>query len=197
MDGTSPIPIVNPSGSIQQAPNLPLNDSQNQKGSTEFTLAAKKGNFKEVERLLQTGVDVNSQDEDGDSALIYLCNICDQSCSLSTEEIIKNLLERGANPNLQNKNGFTALMNASTYGIVRIVKILIGSGADPNLKTKKEVTALMLAYHSVNENTMKILFDHGADRTGMSRLGTRKWNQEVGSDTIKFPPSKSVNLRLL
>ena len=50
-------------------------------------------------------------------------------------EIVKLLLDRGAQVNAQAKNGWTALMGAANHGSVDVVRTLLSRGADPSLRT--------------------------------------------------------------
>ena len=50
-------------------------------------------------------------------------------------EIVKLLLDRGAQVNAQCKNGWTALMGAANHGSVDVVRTLLSRGADPTLRT--------------------------------------------------------------
>jgi serine/threonine-protein phosphatase 6 regulatory ankyrin repeat subunit B len=63
-------------------------------------------------------------------------------------EIVKILLEKGANPDLQGKNGYTALMVASMNGHTDIVTELLNKSANPDLKNAEGKTALDLASNS-------------------------------------------------
>jgi hypothetical protein len=60
-------------------------------------------------------------------------------------DILRALIEAGADVNLQDINGETALIKASEYGYIDIVNALIKAGADPNLKNIYEETALDIA----------------------------------------------------
>lgn len=67
-------------------------------GKTLLHLACKDSNIILVKELLNLGVEINKQDSDGLTALHIAKNI----------EIIKMLIEAGANPNLQDyRSGFT------------------------------------------------------------------------------------------
>jgi ankyrin repeat protein len=55
------------------------------------------------------------------------------------------LLNRGADFNLKDNSGSTALMWAAAQGYEETVKLLIQSGADINQKNQGGYTALMLA----------------------------------------------------
>lgn len=60
---------------------------------------------------------------------IFFCQI-----SLGHEEIAKILIQKGANVNLSDSNGWTPLFVAAASGHSKIVQLLIKSGADVNLK---------------------------------------------------------------
>ncbi|MDZ7581156.1 MAG: ankyrin repeat domain-containing protein [Deltaproteobacteria bacterium] len=59
--------------------------------------------------------------------------------------IVQMLIEKGADPNIQDFDGWTALMKAAYKGNIEIVQILINNGADLNLKNIGGHTALYIA----------------------------------------------------
>ncbi len=61
--------------------------------------------------------------------------------------IIDLLLNKGANPNIQNAYGFTPLMYASEINS-DLVALLLAKGANPNLKSREKKTALDFAQQS-------------------------------------------------
>jgi len=110
--------------------------------------------------LLQKGADPDSSLE---SAVM-----------LNQPMIVKMLLEAGANPNLQNERGWTALNWAvDTYepGMPNefiqnkkmIVKILLEAGANPNLQDKEGWTALNWALRQNKQTMVEMLLEAGAD----------------------------------
>ena len=65
-----------------------------------------------AEFLINEGIDINLKDSGGNTALHYLCNnnSMDYDALL---KLIKMLLDKGANINMQNKKGHTPLINAT------------------------------------------------------------------------------------
>ena len=72
-------------------------------------------------------------------------------------EIVRFLLESGADINQQNRWGMTSLMIAAREGNFEIVKMLICTGADVNLVTKGGKTSLIFACLYKNSEIVKIL----------------------------------------
>jgi ankyrin repeat protein len=80
------------------------------------------------------------------------------------------LIEAGADVNIANKYGGTALMMAAKKGRNKVIKILVNNGADVNVLNscggtayKCDGTALILASYFGNKKTVKILINNGAD----------------------------------
>nr|WBF70211.1 putative ankyrin repeat protein [Megavirus caiporensis] len=127
-----------------------------------------------VEYISNNKNEINLQNELGWTALmIAFVNYT----TVKDEMIIKLLLECGANVDIQNNKGKTALMllvsNCSENNI-NIVKLLLDNGADVNLKTSEKWTALMLASKNSGNNidTIKLLLESGAD---VNLYNDKKW----------------------
>ena len=81
------------------------------------------------------------------------------------------LLNAGANPNSQDKDGYTALMVASRFKQVDTVRMLLGAGANPNLQQKGGLTALMSAIGSSKRALKRARHDYtGVDIIIVSML---------------------------
>ena len=82
-------------------------------------------------------------------------------------EVVKVLLEAGANPNLpvHDYDSYTHLMAAVMNGDAseEVVKILIDAGADVNARNDYGATALHLYEWNANLEKMKLLIQAGAD----------------------------------
>ena len=104
--------------------------------------------------------DINKQDMDGDTALMVSSRIGDQ-------DISKELLLRGANPNLINKSGASALLWAVANGSVETVEMLLEKGADLNYVDGRGNSAFGLAarvsYEDKSYELMTIMLAKGAD----------------------------------
>lgn len=80
------------------------------------------------------------------------CTLLMKASRLGNEWQIKRLLDSGANVNLKDKNGWTALMYAVRYNEgLECVELLINAGADIKAENKYGLTALALAA-SYNNN---------------------------------------------
>ena len=139
-------------------------DKTTLEGWTPLSLAERKGHTA-VAHLLRNFPVTNfgKQPEVGhllndQSALITMMYGADDE----DVEIIRALLKKGVNPNLDNGYGFTILSCASMRGNFIIVKLLLENGADPNLGSKSFV-ALELAASRGHTQIVEILLSHKAN----------------------------------
>ena len=85
--------------------------------------AAATGNLKRVRELVDNGANVNTRDEDGETALMWA------SCN-NHLDIVKLLLEKGADASIKSSDGRTALKLALFQRCTKeIVDLLIAHGA--------------------------------------------------------------------
>ena len=75
-------------------------------------------------------------------------------------EIVKLLIENGANPNAKNNHGWTVLMGASKKGKFEIVKLLVENDADSNAKMNDGSTALIHASEKGNFKIVVYILEH-------------------------------------
>ncbi len=115
--------------------------------------------IKEREKLLQTllqqGVNVNQQYNEGDSALIVAIR--------GNTEYVPLLLNAGADVNLANKEGTTPLITAVESGNKELVALLLQTKAEVNQADNKGKTPLMAAVEQGNEDIVSFLLTSGAD----------------------------------
>jgi len=132
-------------------------------GNNALTKAV--GNFghyrQMVPMLLNVGVNPNSSVGSSEkinyTALYKITNQALQTQDEIDYNIIRLFLEKGANPNLTDKNGKTPLMNAAYKGNLAIVKLLLEFGADPNLKDSSGQSALDMAEKKGHQDVIQLL----------------------------------------
>lgn len=82
-----------------------------------------------------------------------------QSAGVGHAEIVRILLEAGADANLADEDGVTPLTVAAQNGHFEVVKILLKAGADVNLASKHGVSPLLLAAQNGHTDIVKILLE--------------------------------------
>jgi hypothetical protein len=77
---------------------------------------------------------------------------------------VRALLEKGANPDLQDERGYTALIEAARYGQIDVVRMLLDKGANPNIQDNVSGwTALMEASYKGYGDIIELLLENNAD----------------------------------
>ena len=77
-------------------------------------------------------------------------------------EAAKFYIRLGADVNVKNNYGYTALMYASWNGYTEIVKLLLATSVDVNVKDMANQTALMIASWNGHTELVTLLKQHGA-----------------------------------
>ena len=116
-----------------------------------------------VKRLIPAGGDLNERHWDDSLFRFALVNADNSSASL---EIIKMMLEAGADPKIQTPGGNWPLSLGMFCGPA-ITKLLLDAGADPNALDGDRPIWWEVLYHSSDDaiQTLRILLDAGADVT--------------------------------
>ena len=76
---------------------------------------------------------------------------------------LKKALDGGADPNIRDARGWTALMHAADKGYALLVPSLLEVGADPNLRLADGATALFIAALHGHSEIVAALMEAGAD----------------------------------
>lgn len=139
-------PSPKAANALLNAPKINLN-AFNALGESPLMLAALKGQFELVDKLVKKGADVNKT---GWTPLHY-------AASSGHIEVIKLLLENHAYIDAESPNGSTPLMMASMYGNPQSVKLLLDEGADPMLKNQIGLTALQFAQRGNRPDSAELL----------------------------------------
>jgi ankyrin repeat protein len=86
-------------------------------------------------------------------------------------EVVRILLELGADPTAQDKDGETPLHSASRMGKVEAIRVLLELGADPTAQDKYGETPLHSASRMGKVEAIRVLLELGADPTAQDKNG--------------------------
>lgn len=115
--------------------------------------AAQYGDLERIRKLLLQGINVNSKDKAGYTALHY-------ASRAGHLDVCKYLLSKGADIDAITKCGeATSLHRAASVGKYEIVKFLIDNKADVRRKDADGKTILHRATESQNEKIIKLVID--------------------------------------
>jgi len=149
---------------LLEAPNVNP-EALNNKGKSALIKAIEAHDINGIDMLLNSSrVDINKQNINGETALIYAIKNLKRSCCFNPdkeEKLIQSLLTKGADVNLQDENGNTALMEAvllrrkmycgdaakeSTDIDIKIIRDILSSGkVKLDLKNNLGMTAFDIA----------------------------------------------------
>ncbi len=115
--------------------------------------AARNGDHATIKDLIRHGVDINSTDSHGRTALHLAV----------TEPVARMLVSAGARLDCRDCNGVTALLEACTNGKTGVVRVLLEASADITLKDPVGATALHWAADGNHEKIVGMLLQAGAD----------------------------------
>lgn len=95
---------------------------------------------------------------------------------------IRYLINRGANPNVADKNGVTPLMLSARLGHIEGVTALLAGGARVDPVTSTGETPLIFAVHKRDIPLVRVLLANGAnpDRTDNSGRSAREYVGQIG-----------------
>ena len=139
-------------------------------GETILMTCSRTGNVAAVRALLVKGVNVNAKEsEQGQTALMW-------AVAQKHPDVVKSLVEHGADIHLFSTGGFSALFFAARNGDVESARMLLATGADVNevLKTKNDangMTPLLLASASGHVPLATFLLEHGANPNATDAYG--------------------------
>ena len=141
----------------------------------QFYGYVRRGNIKLINRYLKEGLDINNQgvpilyEPEHSPGLSYTqyygpsLLVAAEAENPQCNKIFELFLNNGANPNIQNENGITALILKSKKGYIHNVRLLLHKGADPNLSSRRGLTPLTESSRYGHLNIVKLLLENGAD----------------------------------
>ena len=161
-------------------------------GSDEASLlcrAARDGNDRKVEELLNKGADVNAQDK-------WFANRTSLHWAAlrGDKEMAALLIEKGANIDGRDFNGKTPLHLAAEGGNIDTVGFLVDKGADVNAVDDGGGSPVWSAVFAGKEDVMQFLMDNGAilppPESRNNRAAWSAWNWK-NSPTLNETAKKS------
>jgi len=149
----------------------------NKKAEMIMEECAKKGpNLNLINDLILLGANLDWQDEKyGKTSLHWATQYW------GNVEIVRMLIDAGADVNLKDNNGDTPLHVAAKYGRVEIVRILINARANLDVQNNHDETPVHYAAMNGNPGIARMLIDAGADETILNDEGLR-WDEVIDYD---------------
>lgn len=146
-------------------------------------------NANKIKKYIQKGIDLNKQDENGNTILFTLVankkydaikfilengvekelenkfakNPLDEACEKSDGAMVRFLLDNGFEVNRKNSNGRTILQNTAILGNEKIFQVLMTYKPDFNIKDPKGKTVLFHAVEGKNINILKDVVNNVED----------------------------------
>lgn len=163
-------------------------------GLTPLHYAVQYSRINIIHILLKAGANINAEDNEGNTPLMYAASL---SGKTSTEDVVKLLVDHGADLNKRNLKGSNALAAAiynQKNSTENTVQILIDCGADLEIDISGGSILLLacrlgIMYPTLtySSNIVRSLIYHGADITKVDHNGNGifKYNEHVG-DIIKI-----------
>lgn len=133
---------------------------KNGRGESVLHVAAIKGDYEQVKKLLDQGVPPNVTDNAGGCAIElgkhYISSISlpgwtplHEACNHGHFNVASILIKAGGNVNAKGYEDVTPLHDAALVGQLKLVKLLLSHGADPKAKNAKGKAPLDIAASAV------------------------------------------------
>jgi ankyrin repeat protein len=167
-------------------------------GYTAPMCAAQMADLAIVKYLVDKGADVNTRWEgrydyaaaSGQNMWGPCWALQEPALALAAEsesvEIMEFLIDKGADMNVKDECGCTALLRAVQWGRPHVAKFLIKKGADLNVRDKKGETALTAAHERGHLEIVKHLIGKGADTNMKGDYGITALMKAAGSGNLEL-----------
>jgi hypothetical protein len=130
-----------------------------------LVIAASANDLVTVKNLIAAGVDVNIRDKIVDATAL------DEAVNYGNREMVRALLDAGAEINARSSRAQTALMRLDDDATDELVWDLVAAGAKINLRDEDRDTALILAARYSKPEVLRALIDAGARINAKNKEG--------------------------
>ncbi|KAK6949552.1 hypothetical protein Daesc_009635 [Daldinia eschscholtzii] len=164
IDGRRPEALANEKGHEKVASLLAKKTPVSKRGLEQLrtqsistmVASAANGNISQVTQLLDRGIEIDSLDLNGRSAI-------SAAAEHGQDELINLLIQQGGDVNLRDENGETGLWWASRYGHNATVRLLLGAKAAVDLADSDGQTPLSAAAQKGHDGVVGTLLDKGSN----------------------------------
>jgi len=141
-----------------------MKDIQDPDSRKPLLVAAGDGDTAAIEKLIQSGADVNTTDQQGETALM-------RAALKGNIAALRVLVVSGTALNSRDYQGRTALLYAVDSGNASAAAILVSAGADVNVADSKGWTVLMDAAAGHESEIVRVLLAAGANVNATNQDG--------------------------
>lgn len=159
---------------------------------SESWKASRQNQLSELEKYVPSRIHPDSRISDEKN---HCHSLLMAAAAHGSTDCAKYLLEHGANPNLKNFNGFTALHWAAFTGRTEVVPQLLDSGADIEARIADGKTAVHIAAFRGQRGFLDFLIKRGADINAVDADGNNAiWFAALANQqaTVEFLLRKGI-----
>lgn len=162
---------------------------------TALSLAIQGGKIPVIQALLDAGADPNLPDEtdDGLAAASPLMQAASTFFATNRGDMVRLLIQSGANLNQQDSEGRTALMHALGYSDMDVIETLIKAGVDLDIQDNEGNTALMQVELSKSTKLVDLLKQAGASHKGLKEVELLQAIERGDTDRVKVLLQEKLN----
>jgi len=145
---------------------------------TPLSYAISERNPEIAELLVENGANVNYKHPMGGGTVLS------DAAQDGFTNLVKLMLEKGADPSVVDMMGFTPLQEATYFGHTDIVKLFLDRGAPVDTQDESGLTLLQYAASGAHTDLVQLLLDRGADVNHRDKKGlTPLMDAAAGTDT--------------
>ena len=170
---------LNAGDSLEKAINVFENYIASKEG-TQLRDMLFSGNIDEVRQAVYSGVGFKTKNNNGQTAIVFYC------MSKNSGNIIRLLLENGANQNEKSKTGTPVLSLAIKFGNIDAVNELLKHSPNVNEADKYGVTPLMYAVKLNLYEVADKLIANGANTKAVDNRGRSVKDYAIGDKMLKI-----------